>query len=122
MLGTTGNVKELEGTGGNLDQSSRVQCVVDWFGPTNMTTMGRQGDKPGTPVAKLIEDYPIGHLIGFQIEEQMKKTGRLGPEFERMTRFGNVTPDLWMKNATGAPVGAEAMLSAAKRALAEGRR
>ncbi len=48
-----------------------------------------------------LPDYPIGHLIGFQIEEQMKKTGRLGPEFERMTRFGNLTPDLWMKNATG---------------------
>jgi len=54
MLGTTGNVKELEGTGGNLDQSSRVQCVVDWFGPTDMATMGRQADKPTTPVAKLI--------------------------------------------------------------------
>ena len=40
MLGTTGGVKELEGTGGNLDQSSRVQCVVDWFGPTDLATMG----------------------------------------------------------------------------------
>ncbi len=54
MLGTTGNVKELEGEGGNLDQSSRVQCVVDWFGPTDMATMGKQADNPGTPVAKLI--------------------------------------------------------------------
>ncbi len=36
MLGTTGNVKELEGKGGNLDQSSRVQCVVDWFGPSDL--------------------------------------------------------------------------------------
>jgi acetyl esterase/lipase len=35
LLGTTGDVKELEGNGGNLDQSSRVQCVVDWFGPTD---------------------------------------------------------------------------------------
>ncbi len=30
LLGTSGNVKEFEGEGGNLDQSSRVQCVVDW--------------------------------------------------------------------------------------------
>ena len=29
LLGTTGGVQELEGTGGNLDQSSRVQRVVD---------------------------------------------------------------------------------------------
>ncbi len=35
LLGTTGNVKDLEGNGGNLDQSSRVQCVVDWYGPTD---------------------------------------------------------------------------------------
>jgi len=65
-----------------------------------------------------LPDYPIGHLIGFQIEEQMRKAGSIGPEFERMTKFGNVAPDLWMKNATGAPVGAQALLTAAKRALA----
>ena len=66
-----------------------------------------------------LPDYPIGHLIGFQIEEQMKKAGSIGPEFERMTKFGNVAPDLWMKNATGAPVGAQALLMATRRALTE---
>ena len=54
MLGTTGGVKALEGKGGNLEQSSRVQCVVDWFGPSDMINMGGQADKPGSPVAKLI--------------------------------------------------------------------
>ena len=49
MLGTTGNAKELEGTGGNLDQSSHVQCVIDWFGPSDLVTVGTQTDKPGTP-------------------------------------------------------------------------
>jgi len=33
--------------------------------------------------------------------------------------MGNVTPDMWMKNATGERVGAEAMLAATERALAE---
>jgi len=66
-----------------------------------------------------LPDYPIGHLIGFQIEEQMKKAGAIGPEFERMTKMGDVTPDLWMINATGKPVGAEALLEATKQALAE---
>ena len=32
-LGTSGGVKELEGKGGHADQSSRVQAVVDMFGP-----------------------------------------------------------------------------------------
>jgi hypothetical protein len=65
-----------------------------------------------------LPDYPIGHLIAFQIEEQMKKTGAIGPEFERMAKMGDVTPDLWMEHATGRPVGAEALLDATKSALA----
>lgn len=66
-----------------------------------------------------LPDYPIGHLIAHQIEEQMKKAGSIGSEFERMTKSGSIAPDLWMKTATGAPVGAEAMLEATERALKE---
>jgi hypothetical protein len=66
-----------------------------------------------------LPDYPIGHMIAFQIEEQMEKAGRLGPEFERMAKTGSVVPDLWMKKATGAPVGPEALLTATARALKE---
>jgi hypothetical protein len=64
-----------------------------------------------------LPDYPIGHLIAFQIEEQMKKTGSIGPEFERMAKMGRVTPDLWMENATGKPVSADALLAATSDAL-----
>ena len=66
-----------------------------------------------------LPDYPIGHLIAFQIEEQMEKAGNIGAEFERMAKVGSVAPDLWMKNATGAPVGPEALLTATGKALAE---
>ena len=66
-----------------------------------------------------LPDYPIGHLIAFQVEEQMKKAGAIGPEFERMAKMGNVTPDLWMINATGKPVGASALLTATQHALAQ---
>ena len=62
-------------------------------------------------------NYPLGHLIAFQIEEHVKKSGKLGSEFERMARFGAVTPDLWMKHATGAPVSAAPLLRAAEAAL-----
>lgn len=64
-----------------------------------------------------LPDYPIGHMIAFQIEEQMKKAGAIGSEFERMATMGSVTPDLWMKHATGAPVGPEALLAATGRAV-----
>jgi hypothetical protein len=66
-----------------------------------------------------LPDYPIGHLIAFQIEQQMEKVGSIGPEFERMTKVGNVAPDVWMEKATGAPVGAKALLTATEKALAE---
>ncbi|MGA2964751.1 MAG: hypothetical protein ABSD64_00970 [Terriglobales bacterium] len=68
-----------------------------------------------------LPDYPIGHMIAFQIEEQMKKAGAIGPEFERMAKMGRVTPDLWMVHATGRPVGPEALLEATARALATAR-
>ena len=64
-----------------------------------------------------LPDYPIGHLIAFQIEQQVEKSRNLGSEFERMAKIGNVAPDIWMKQATGAPVGAQALLAAAEKAL-----
>lgn len=38
LLGTTGDVKELEGNGGWEGYSSRVQAVVDWYGAADFTT------------------------------------------------------------------------------------
>lgn len=64
-----------------------------------------------------LPDYPIGHMIAYQIEGQMKKAGNIGREFERMAVVGRITPDLWMQNATGQPVGPEALLAATEQAL-----
>jgi hypothetical protein len=66
-----------------------------------------------------LPDYPIGHMIAFQIEEQVEKAGNLGAEFERMATVGSVVPDVWMKKATGAPVGPEALLHGTEKALRE---
>jgi len=38
MVGYSSDVPALEGTGGNPDVSSRVQAVVDLYGPTDLTT------------------------------------------------------------------------------------
>jgi hypothetical protein len=64
-----------------------------------------------------LPNYPIGHLIAFQIEQKIEETGNLGAEFERMSRYGSLPPDMWMKHATGAPVGASALLQATEKAL-----
>ena len=59
LLGTTGGVKDLEGTVNDLKQSSRVQGVVDWFGPTDLLRMNetesdRRHDAPNSAESKLI--------------------------------------------------------------------
>jgi hypothetical protein len=64
-----------------------------------------------------LPDYPLGHLIAFQIEEHLEQGKDLGEEFERMATFGSVTPDLWMEHATGSLVSAEPLLRATERAL-----
>ncbi len=37
FLGLTGGIPEFEGKGPNLEQSSRVACVVNFYGPTDFT-------------------------------------------------------------------------------------
>lgn len=49
LLATTHGVKELEGdVGGNADQSSKVDAVVDIYGPTDLTGIGLT-DKHNSP-------------------------------------------------------------------------
>ncbi len=62
-------------------------------------------------------NYPLGHLIAFQIEEQVNKKGVVGPEIERMAVQGAIAPDLWMNGASGSPVSAEPLLRATEAAL-----
>jgi hypothetical protein len=64
-----------------------------------------------------LPDYPIGHMIAFQVKAQMEKAGNFGAEFERVSRIGSLAPDLWMIQATGKPVGPEALIDATARAL-----
>jgi hypothetical protein len=64
-----------------------------------------------------LPDYAIGHMIAFQIEHEIERSGNLGQTFERMATQGRLTPDLWMQQATGHPVGPEALLEATAQAL-----
>ena len=76
MLGTTGNNKELEGTLGNhLDQSSHVQAVVNYYGPSALLQMNDHPSKidhnaPGSPESQ---------LIGAPIQQSKKKARQASP-------------------------------------------
>lgn len=57
LLGVGAGVAELEGkVGGNLDYSSRVQAVCDFFGPADLTPLGDPNVSRGAfgPVTKLL--------------------------------------------------------------------
>ncbi len=69
------------------------------------------------PTALYLPDYPIGHIIAFQVGAQAGG-GDFGAELERMARQGRVTPDGWMRGAVGGPISAQALLDAAGEALA----
>lgn len=53
LLGTSGDVKELEGDVGPKDVSSRVRCVIDFFGPTDLLKLSPANAKEN-PVTRLL--------------------------------------------------------------------
>jgi len=69
MLGTTGDVKEFD-VGENLEQSSRVQAVVDFYGPTDFLQNAFAVANPKTPEAQ---------LIGGAILENKDKAAKANP-------------------------------------------
>lgn len=78
LLGTSGDVKELEGTGGNLEYSSRVQAVCDFFGPTDFLRMD-QDALPGGPIVHNAAKSPESLLVGGPIQEHPAKVARANP-------------------------------------------
>ncbi len=55
MLGTSGDVSSLEGDLGNwCDKSSRVDGVINFFGPSDLTSMGGWHNNPDSPESLLL--------------------------------------------------------------------
>lgn len=64
-------------------------------------------------------DYPLGHLIAFQIKKHLAKSGDFGSELERMATLGAIAPDAWMQRATGSEISARPLVQAASSATGE---
>jgi acetyl esterase/lipase len=70
LLGTSGGASELEGTvGGNLDQSSRLQAVCDWYGPSDLTQFADQAQAAGI-IQKTPGPTLIMRLFGGSLQEK----------------------------------------------------
>lgn len=79
LLGTTGDVKDLEGdVGDHPDPASRVQAVVDWFGPTDFLRMNAHRP-PGARQDHDTPDSPESQLIGGPIQQNPDKAKRANP-------------------------------------------
>ena len=63
-----------------------------------------------------LPNYPIGHLISFQIEQEVEGKN-LPNEMDRMYTQGSIVPQIWMKNAVGSPISIEPLLKATDEAL-----
>ena len=74
LLGTTGNIREFE-IGDHLNQSSQVQAVCDWYGPTDFLQMDAHA-YPGSTFLHDAEKSPESELIGGPIQKN-KKAARL---------------------------------------------
>jgi len=66
--------------------------------------------------ALYLPDYPLGHIIAFQIEKFLEGKN-LGEEMERMCRAGKITPQLWMRLAVGSQISTKPLLDAVDEAL-----
>ncbi len=72
MTGTSGGIESLEDLSlGNPEQSSRIQAVVNWFGPTDFLRMDEHLEASGVPdpMVHSVEDSPESRLLGKNLED-----------------------------------------------------
>jgi len=92
MLGTSGDVEELEGDCGTPDQSSRVACVVNFWGPSDFTR-GKKCEGGREPSA-------VTALLGGPIEQNKAAAKAASP----VTHVTNDDPPVLTVHGTKDPV------------------
>lgn len=78
LLGTTGDVEAFNDVGGHRDVSSRVQAVVDFFGPTDFLQMDSHSLK-GARLIHNAANSPESKLIGGPIQKMKDKVQKANP-------------------------------------------
>ena len=63
-----------------------------------------------------LPNYPLGHLISFQIEESVKGKN-LADEFTRMYTYGRIIPQQWMNHAVGESISIQPLLHKTSAAI-----
>lgn len=77
FLGTSGDVKELEGTLGKFTAfDSTVSCVINYYGPENFITMVRQ---ESTIDRSKTDNYPEALLLGGRVQDRQELAKQASP-------------------------------------------
>ena len=101
MLGVTGGVDELEELRlGNASESSEVQCVVDWYGPTDFLKLDDWMTEAGLPPRPGMEHNaphsPESLLLGEQTTKVPDRVKAANPE----TYITPATPPFLIQHGT----------------------
>jgi acetyl esterase/lipase len=75
LLGTSGGVKDLDTQHGHQEHSSRVQAVVDFYGPTDFTQMSKFPSK----IDHDAPNSPESLLLGGPVQQNKDKAARANP-------------------------------------------
>ncbi len=76
LLGTTGQTRRFD-VGENLDQSSAVSCVVDWFGPSDF--LHWDDSVPGLLIRADKPDSYISKLLGGLVKDRQELAHAASP-------------------------------------------
>jgi acetyl esterase/lipase len=102
MLGVTSGGKELEDLSlGNAEQLSDVQCVVDWYGPTDFLKLddwlNESGLTPRPGMEHNAPHSPESLLLGEQITKVPDRVKAANPE----TYITSAAPPFFVQHGTG---------------------
>lgn len=76
LLAVTGQVRDFD-VGENLDQSSAIQCALDWFGPADFPAY--DPNLPEPMIKRENPDSVIAKLLGGRVSEKLELAKRASP-------------------------------------------
>lgn len=86
LLGTSGGVKELDGSVGTAGELPKIACVANFCGPANFLTFPGKGsiidpEKPGTAITKLFGGPMSQHLVEAKAASPVTYVSKDDPPF-----------------------------------------
>jgi hypothetical protein len=101
--------KELRNAVIKISEEIWNKYYADVFGVKDQPILGIYSHMIDNPL--YLSAYPLGFLIQYQLEKQLEGKN-FGEEVMRIYSAGQITPDAWMKNATGNSISNKPLLEA----------